>query len=147
MRRLLPPALLAISIALMAITHSWADVPVVIPETVRRASVVAIGLGLGVALLARVQFARVRTTIHTFRQPRELVTGGLFRISRNPMYLGLSIVGLGAGLWCGAISSLALSVAFVVVTDRWYIPFEEKMMRDTFGGAFDDYAGRTRRWL
>jgi protein-S-isoprenylcysteine O-methyltransferase Ste14 len=147
MRRLLPPVLLIVLIAIMAVTHRQLDVPVVVPASVRQISLVLVGLGLAVAMIARAQFARVKTTIHTFDRPRELVTDGIFRLSRNPMYVGLSLVGLGAALWCGAVSSLVLAAVFVLAADRWYIPFEEKMMKETFGGAFDHYAGRTRRWL
>jgi protein-S-isoprenylcysteine O-methyltransferase Ste14 len=147
MRRLLPPVLLLVLIVSMVVTHRQLDASVVVPDGVRRASVALVVVGLAVALIARLQFARARTTIHTFRQPKQLVTGGLFRYSRNPMYVGLALVGLGAGFWCGAVSSLALALSFIVVTDRWYIPFEEKLLQTTFGSAFDAYAGKVRRWL
>lgn len=147
MPRLLPPVLLLVVIALMAVTHRALDLAVVVPEGARRSALAWIALGLTVALVARVQFARAHTSINTFDRPRRLVTSGIFRWSRNPMYLGLSLIVAGSALACGAVSSVLLFALFVVVTDRVYIRFEERMMRDTFGDAFEQYARTTRRWL
>lgn len=147
MPRLLPPVLLLVVIVLMAVTHRQLDSTVVVPEAVRRAALALIGLGLVLASIARLQFVRAKTTINTFDRPRQLVTSGIFRWSRNPMYLGLSLICVGCALACGAVSSMLLSVLFVAVTDRFYISFEEGMMRETFGDAFEEYARATRRWL
>ena len=147
MQKLLPPVLLAVLVALMAVTHIGFRVPVVVPSELRHGAVALVLLGVAIAVAARVQFARSRMTVHTFAAPERLVTGGLFRMSRNPMYLGLGLVAVGCGIACGAATSLVLGVLFVAITDRWYIPFEERMMKATFGADFERYARATRRWL
>lgn len=147
MRKLLPPVLLLLLIALMGWVHVGFDMPVVLPEGLRHLGGFLVVLGLGLAIVARAQFARAQTTVHTFHEPQKLVTSGVFRFSRNPMYVGLSLVAGGAAVFCGAITSLALATLFIVVTDRWYIPFEERMLQATFGADFERYTCATRRWL
>ena len=73
-----------------------------------------------------------------------LVTDGLFRFSRNPMYLGMSAALMGLGVVLGTLLPLLVTVAFVIIADRWYIRFEAAAMRRKFGHA---YAQRTRRWF
>ena len=92
-------------------------------------------------------FRRAGTEIHTFRMPRVLVTDGLFRHSRNPMYLGFLLVLAGLALVLGAAVPLLVVAAFALVVDRWYIRHEERALREAFGDAYDDYCGRVRRWL
>jgi protein-S-isoprenylcysteine O-methyltransferase Ste14 len=77
----------------------------------------------------------------------KLVTNGLFALTRNPMYLGLTIASLGAALWFGRPLML-LAPLFVFAIANWvFIPFEEAKMRRQFGDQFDAYCGRVRRWL
>ncbi len=78
---------------------------------------------------------------------RKLVTGGPYRFTRNPMYLGLVIITLGIAFWVGAWPMFAAPIA-VFVTSNWvHIPFEEAKMRRQFATAFDDYVRRVRRWV
>jgi protein-S-isoprenylcysteine O-methyltransferase Ste14 len=63
------------------------------------------------------------------------------------MYLGFALVAVGAALLHGSLSSLLLALAFVVVTDRYYIGFEERVMHGVFGSRYGQYAQHTRRWL
>jgi protein-S-isoprenylcysteine O-methyltransferase Ste14 len=63
------------------------------------------------------------------------------------MYLGFASALLGIWTLLGALSPVLGVVIFVAVTDRWYIPFEERRLVESFGGEFQDYAARTRRWI
>ena len=78
---------------------------------------------------------------------RALVTDGPFRLTRNPMYLGLTVSTLGAAIWIGPWPMLLAPVAVFATANFVHIPFEEAKMRLQFGEAFDAYAGRVRRWL
>jgi protein-S-isoprenylcysteine O-methyltransferase Ste14 len=104
--------------------------------------------GLFLAQASKKMFIRRKTNVHTFDQPDQLITEGFFRYSRNPMYLGfvLALSGI-AVLYQGAISSFILVFIFFVITDQWYIRFEERMMRDKFGQAYQEYRQHTRRWI
>jgi protein-S-isoprenylcysteine O-methyltransferase Ste14 len=83
----------------------------------------------------------------TFDKPDKLVTTGLFACSRNPMYLGFAICALGGAVALGAVTALVVAILFSITLDRWYVRYEETVMRETFGAAFDAYCGRVRRWL
>lgn len=76
-----------------------------------------------------------------------LVTGGVFALTRNPMYLGMTLICLAAALWLGRWPMLLSPLAFFAVANWVFIPFEEAKMRRQFGDAFDAYAKRARRWL
>jgi protein-S-isoprenylcysteine O-methyltransferase Ste14 len=87
------------------------------------------------------------TEIHTFKKPRQLVTHGLFRHSRNPIYVGFVCILWGLSMLLGSLSTFIVVLAFVIITDRWYIPFEEKNMEEVFDKAYKQYKKEVRRWL
>lgn len=111
------------------------------------AGAVLIILGLALMGLAVVQMAAARTTIIPRRDPAALVTGGIFRLTRNPIYLGDALVLAGLLLYWDSLVALPLVAVFMVVIDRRFIRAEEARLRKGFGSAFADYAARTRRWL
>eukprot|EP01030_Chromulinospumella_sphaerica_P019292 gene19292-19175_t len=104
-------------------------------------------LGLALSFSGAGLFRRVGTNIKTFDDPNVLVTGGPFRLTRNPMYLGFVLLLAGVALALGAASPWVVPAAFWLLADRWYIPFEERAMRRTFGEPYEAYSRRVRRWL
>jgi len=77
----------------------------------------------------------------------KLVTHGPFRLTRNPMYLGLIVLTLGIAFWVGALPMFLVPLLVFATTNRVHIPFEEAKMRRQFGTAFDDYTAKVRRWV
>ncbi|AGP40935.1 hypothetical protein BE04_05385 [Sorangium cellulosum] len=146
-RNLLPPVLLLLVVAAMWLTHALLPRASALPEPYRWFGLVPLALGVAAAIAARAQFARAETEINTFAEPTRLVTEGLFRWSRNPMYLGMGLAAAGMATLSGAATSFLLALAFVVVVDRWYIAFEERRLRARFGAAYETYARSTRRWV
>jgi protein-S-isoprenylcysteine O-methyltransferase Ste14 len=76
-----------------------------------------------------------------------LVTTGAFALTRNPMYLALTLATLGAAVWVGQPLMYLAPLLMYLVADRVFIPFEEAKMRRQFGEQFDAYCARVRRWL
>ncbi|MEK8029846.1 isoprenylcysteine carboxylmethyltransferase family protein [Ideonella sp. DXS29W] len=111
------------------------------------AGAATVSAGLCLLVVARLQFALARTNIFTFDEPGQLVTSGAFRVSRHPMYLGFALALLGWALLLQSWPSLCVAGTFVLITDRWYIAFEERWLRAKFGQAYSAYAARTRRWV
>jgi len=106
-------------------------------------------LGVTFAVAAVVQFGRAQTTVDP-RMPDNasaLVTSGVFRFTRNPMYLGLSLLLAAWALKLNHPVALAGPPLFVLWIDRMQIPFEERAMSARFGEAFDRYCRTTRRWI
>jgi protein-S-isoprenylcysteine O-methyltransferase Ste14 len=109
--------------------------------------VVLLVVGLGIFAAAVAQMRRARTTLNPRGQPSQLVTAGVFRLSRNPIYLGNLLMILSLALWIGAPLGALVAAGFVIVVTRRFITVEEGRLRATFGSAFDDWAVRVRRWL
>jgi protein-S-isoprenylcysteine O-methyltransferase Ste14 len=90
---------------------------------------------------------RKRTTLEPFHEPARLVTSGVYRYSRHPIYLGFALVLLGVWVLLGVLSAGLPVLAFIAVVDRGYIRFEEKVLARKFGQDYDEYRRRTRRWM
>ncbi len=148
MKKLLPPVLFLFFVTLMAVICWLQGSPHHVPERYNLLSARFVILGLGLSFLGSSLFKKIGTNIMTFGEPDLLVTEGVFKWSRNPMYLGfvISLFAL-AFLIGGANSSLVLAIAFLIITDRWYIAFEEKAMRQKFGAEYDAYCQKVRRWI
>jgi protein-S-isoprenylcysteine O-methyltransferase Ste14 len=110
------------------------------------------GIALGIAALvllasAPVLFAWRRTTIVPHRNSQSLVTSGPYRITRNPMYLGLALLYLAASLIANAPATL-IGLAFPLwVLQSKTIPFEEASLHRIFGESYQEYCRRVRRWM
>jgi protein-S-isoprenylcysteine O-methyltransferase Ste14 len=100
-----------------------------------------------VAVTARSQFHRRGTTIKPFRPPTVLVTGGVFRVSRNPMYLALVLILLGIGIFLGTASPLIVLPLFVWLLTVNVIRREERSLAAQFGDAYARYKREVRRWI
>jgi protein-S-isoprenylcysteine O-methyltransferase Ste14 len=101
------------------------------------------------ALAAFFAFRRAHTTIDPTRPHRAstLVTGGVYRWTRNPMYLSLALVLVAYAIRLGAWVALAGPVLFAAYVTRFQIVPEERALASKFGAAFDEYRRRVRRWL
>jgi protein-S-isoprenylcysteine O-methyltransferase Ste14 len=110
------------------------------------AYLLAAGGGL-LALWAAVTFRRHETTAHPYAEATTLVTRGPYRLSRNPMYLGLLLTLIALGLWLQSLSALLLAPLFVFVINRCNILPEERRLRVRFGGTYEAYLTQTRRWI
>ncbi len=112
------------------------------------AGIVIIAVSLIAPIWAIVLFRREQTQLSATSEINDkLVTSGPFRLTRNPMYLGLVILSLGVAVASGALAMFAAPVLIFATANWVHIPFEEAKMRRQFGAAFDDYTRRVRRWV
>ena len=80
-------------------------------------------------------------------QSASLVTGGVYRLSRNPMYLGFFLVLSAWALGLGNVASFLILPLFVVCMNRLQIAPEERQLRELFGEAYREYTSNVRRWI
>lgn len=114
--------------------------------------VVAVGMGIaGVVItgLAVLSFRRARTTVNPLKpsSTSSLVTSGMFRYTRNPMYLGFLLVLVGWALYLANVLAFLFLPAFILYMNRFQIEPEERALTALFRQDFLEYASRVRRWI
>jgi len=112
-------------------------------------AVLLAALGAGVALAGVVEFRRAGTTVNPLRTGavRRVVTSGIYRVSRNPMYLGFVLALTGWGLWLANAPALLGVPLLVAYLNRFQIAPEERLLRQRFGAGYEEYLARVRRWI
>lgn len=121
--------------------------PVVISAPLRWLGLVPLLAGLALLLAAVRHMRRAGTTVMPGRAPSRLVTDGAFSLSRNPIYLGDTLILTGLLIYSGSLTGLLIVPVFVWLIDHYFIPEEETTLRASFGANFDTYTHRVRRWL
>ena len=107
------------------------------------------GMGCAIGAASVLQFLLAKTTLNPFQleTASQLVTGGIYRLSRNPMYLSLVFILLAWMVYLGSFSALLGVVLFIWYITKFQIKPEEEGLKHLFGDAFTAYCQRTRRWL
>lgn len=108
---------------------------------------VLVGGGLILIGLAISEMRRHRTTVIPHSEAERLVTSGIFKRSRNPIYLGDSMILTGMILYWGAVLALPLIPVFVWVIEKRFIVPEEDRLRRKFRATFAQYTNGVRRWV
>lgn len=124
--------------------------PLAWPASVRLGGAAAASmLGILTALAGVLSFRRARTTVNPLRPEgaSALVANGIYRYTRNPMYLGMLLVLIAWAMYLARPWALLVLPAFVVYMNRFQIGPEERALEAIFGAAFDAYRNRVRRWL
>lgn len=145
------PPLIYIGAVAIAIILNW-----VYPLPWLRGPFAEFLLGLGLVIIvgaviidvaAMRAMTRARTTIMPHRGSEHLVTGGPFSFTRNPIYLGNTLIMFGLGLISGILWFFVLGLVAAFLTQKLAIEREEKHLEAKFGKKFRDYAKRVRRWI
>lgn len=145
-----PPVLLfgAVAAAMYGLARALSAWTVALPgRAVAAVALAAAGLAIGLAGVAA--FRRNRTTVnpHTPDRSSSVVTEGVYRWTRNPMYLGLLCGLLAWAIYLANPSAVLGLPAFVAWMNRFQIGPEERVLAVKFGPAYASYRDRVRRWL
>jgi protein-S-isoprenylcysteine O-methyltransferase Ste14 len=142
-----PPLYYAVGLAAGMVINGLVALPIgARPATVVAGAVVT-ALGLALSFTGVAAVIRHRTTIVPHHPVATLLTGGAYRISRNPMYTGLAIAYLGLALVFGSWWPLVLWPLVIVSVRLLVIRPEEQYLTHRFGQTYTDYRSRVRRWL
>ena len=104
-------------------------------------------VGVAVALAGSVRFRRAGTPVQPWRPASALVVAGIYRYSRNPMYLGLALFYLGLALLVGDVATALMLLPVLALIRYGVIAREERYLTERFGQPYLDYQTRVRRWL
>lgn len=123
---------------------AWSDFP-----GLGKAGAVVMLSGLALDVLGLVVFLRARTTVNPLKPDSSsaVVTTGIYRYTRNPMYLGMLLVLTGWVVYLAAPLALLAPVGFAAYITRFQILPEERILLEKFGEPYRDYLGRVRRWI
>ena len=112
-------------------------------------SIFIIVLGFIVTFSSARNFKKKDTTVNPMKpnETSKLVTDGFFKITRNPMYLGMLLFLLGLSIYNGLIVGLIFLPLFVGYITYFQIIPEEKVMKNLFKEEFNEYKKTTRRWI
>lgn len=144
----MPPALVLLAVA---IAMWWAPPlhpPLLFPWRVVAAAVLALAAPL-LVIAGGFRFRSAGTTVSPVRPDRasKLVTGGIYRHTRNPMYLGMALMLCAWAVYLGAALAWLGPPVFVIYITRFQIVPEERALTRLFGDSYVEYRRRVRRWL
>lgn len=146
-RKIIPPIYALLALGAMALLHSYWPLRqlLVLPYSLVGGLWIALGLTLiGIAMGG---FKRAGTPVIPFERSTALVTDGIYRHTRNPMYLGLTLLLLGAALLFGSVGALLPVPVFLLIVRQRFVLGEERFLEDIFGAEYLAYKQRVRRWL
>ncbi len=145
-----PPlaVLLVASLLMLALATVLPQLTFPLPEKNLLAAVVAM-VGVSTCLAGVVQFRRAKTTVNPMRGATmtSLVTRGVYRMSRNPMYLGFLLLLAALAIYLANAAALVVLPLFVFYMNRFQIAPEERALHALFGEAFTSYKSKTRCWI
>jgi protein-S-isoprenylcysteine O-methyltransferase Ste14 len=145
--KVLPPTYLLVAIVVMLALHFLLPAIQIIPGPWNILGVVPLACGIALNLVADKAFREAATTVKPFEESTVVITTGVFRITRNPMYLGYVLILIGVALIVRSLTPYAVIPVFAVLMDRVFIRVEEQMLEAKFGQAWLGYAKKVRRWV
>ena len=146
----IPPPILMIATAVLMATLSFGSQPIFLPTGWRWGLVAAFFLAAGLfGAPAFSAFGKARTTINPVQIDRasSLVTTGIYRTTRNPMYVALTFILCAWAAWLNQPLAIVGPILFALYITRFQIVPEERTLAKKFGHSYDDYRRSVRRWL
>jgi protein-S-isoprenylcysteine O-methyltransferase Ste14 len=142
-----PPIVASIFIVIAYILGRFIPVPIAAPSIVRNIGLILTFLGFLLGIGAMLEFQRARTTLDLHGSAKQLVTSGVYRFTRNPIYLGFLLMVVGLPLNSGLYWGIVMVPFYVVTMNRLVIEREESYLEKKFKNVYPDYKARVRRWL
>ncbi len=146
-RIIYPPIWLLLGLVAIFVCNEYYPGPRFTSLMAQLAGGLLVAVGLLLLVLANGVFRRAGTGVIPFRNVCALVTNGIYRYTRNPMYLGMVAILLGCAITVGASMALFIPPLFSIIVERRFIRPEEAMLRNMFPEQYPAYCDRVRRWL
>ena len=146
-RKLIPPVYMLFALlAMLGLNYAMPLVRIVHPP-VSYLGLVPLLIGITIAAAAARLFDRAGTPKMPFERSTKLVTAGPYRYTRNPMYVGLTLILIGVWLLLGSLSAALPIAIFVWIIQSRFIRGEERFLDEIFGEEYRGYKSRVRRWI
>lgn len=141
-----PPLLFFIA-TLLAVATSLIFPIFSIPLIIRQIGFALILVGFVILVVAVRNLNKHKTTVHPDGVTTAIVSNGIFKYSRNPIYLSFTLIYLGIVLLANAVAGLVLLVPILLITQKGIIEREEKYLSKKFGVEYEEYKSSVNRWL
>ncbi|MBE7536594.1 MAG: isoprenylcysteine carboxylmethyltransferase family protein [Anaerolineales bacterium] len=143
-----PPVLFLIHIAVAWALGKFIVLPIIASlPAIRNIGIALAGGGVLLGLGAFYAFTQARTTLNPHGSVKTVVSSGIYRFTRNPIYLGMALILLGFPLTFGNEWGIPLTAAFILLMNKLVIEREEAYLERKFGEIYTGYKSRVRRWL
>lgn len=146
-RKIVPPVYMLFALLAMAGLHYAMPLVQVVEAPLSYLGLVPLLVGITIAATAARMFDRAGTPIRPFERSTTLVTVGPYRYTRNPMYVGLTLILVGVWLLLGSVSAALPIAIFVWIIQSRFIRGEERFLDEIFGEQYRGYKSRVRRWI
>jgi protein-S-isoprenylcysteine O-methyltransferase Ste14 len=147
LKKVLPPTYLLVAIILILALHFTFPVATIVQIPLNLLGLIPLMIGVALNLIADRDFKRNQTTVKPYEESRTLLTDGVYRYSRHPMYLGFVLILLGTTILLGSISPYIVVIVFTFLMEIVFIKVEEKMLSETFQEEWRQYTSKVRRWI
>ena len=142
-----PPILTLIHIGAAFLLTWLIPIPLVVPHALRLVGLALVVIGVLIGGAAFYAFGKARTTLDPHGSVSTIVSQGIYRFGRNPIYLAFLLMLVGFPLNSGSYWGVVLVPVFVVLMNRLVIEKEEIYLEKKFGDVYTSYKARVRRWL
>ena len=142
------PPILTIIFILIAYVLKWTiPIQIAVSNLLRNVGFALVVIGFLLGFAAFLEFSKARTTILPHGSVSSIVTSGIYRFTRNPIYLGFLLMLIGFPLNSGAVWGIILAPVFIYFMNSLVIKREEAYLEKKFGEVYTSYKSRVRRWL
>ena len=142
-----PPVVALMFIVIAYFLGRFAPLPFSPPAILRYMGLVLSFVGFLLGIGAFLEFRKARTTLDPHGSAKQLVTSGIYRFTRNPIYLGFLLMVIGLPLNSGLYWGIVLAPFYIFLVNRLIIQHEEAYLEKKFGKTYTSYTSRVRRWL
>ncbi len=146
-RKVIPVVYLLGSLVAMGLLQYFLPVYQYLQPPLAYAGVIFVFLGIAISAVSADLFVKAETGLLPFEDATALVTAGLFRFTRNPMYLGMFLMVFGAAFLMGSVGALIPLLIFMLIIRYNFVAGEERFMEAAFGQQYLDYKSKVRRWI
>ena len=143
----LPPLVYLAGLLLGLLIHYFSPVRFLEESVSTWVGILLILVSMTIGLLALLAFQRAGTSPHLHKPTTAIVTDGIYQLSRNPMYVSLSVFYLGLACWINSLWILLLIVPVLMVVEWGIIKREEQYLEQKFGDEYLRYKSQVRRWI
>ena len=142
-----PPIIASMFIVIAYFLGRFVPLPLAVPLILRNIGLFLTFVGFLCGIGALLEFRKARTTLDPHASVRQLVTSGIYRFTRNPIYLGFLLMVIGLPLNSGIYWGIVMAPFYVLTMNRLVIEREESYLENKFKSIYPDYKARVRRWL